>query len=648
MLRLLRFIACAIIAVCASSVVNAWQGGQRPGGQRPGSGVASAAESTGSITVYVRNENGGMLPSGLVPKINLTSSLLGFSTLPIPQTTGNGWVFSGLGAGHDYHVEVKLDGYQDGQESVFLPEMGGSASVIVFMKPVNPALVFRAPTGQFVLAPKAQKEVQAALRDLRDGKIPSAQKHAAKAAQLAPANPYVQYVMGMTLVLGKQLQDAKPHLEQAVTIDPTQPPALLALGSLRYQLGDDWGAIDALRKDVQLDGSSWQAEWLLANSYLRQHKFQESREHAEQALRVGKDKAGQVNLALGQALAGLGEREKAADAFEEFAKKYPRDPNAAFARREALDLRSAAVKLAAGSSAPTGYSAPLATSTSSPSPPSSLLPAPMFEVPPRENWAPPDVDAVKPPVASEDACMLSDVLKAAGTKAEEFVEDLQKFSAIEDYQATEFRPGGQIGNPVSRQYNYLVFINITSPRLIQVKEVRGQESTPIQLPGRLQDLGGPVLALAFHRVFQDDFDWTCEGLGKWNEHPAWVVHFRQRSDHPTSLLASFSSAYQQYAVALKGRAWVADNGGQVLHIETDLVNPIVPADLMREHFAIDYAPVHFRSHHVELWLPENVDTYIQYQGHFLHHYHHFSNFKLFWVGATQTISEPKETDPPQE
>jgi tetratricopeptide (TPR) repeat protein len=635
-----KLLAATILFICAIQPVTARQG------QRPGSDISPTGTSTGTITVYIRDDRGGMLPNGLSPKINLTSSFIGFSTLPIPQTTGSGWVFSGISVGHQYYVEVKLDGYQNGHENIELPATAGAtASVIVYMKPVDQALVFHAPMGQFVLSPKAQKEVEAALRDLRQGKNGSALKHAEKCLQLAPGNPYVQYVMGMTLVLSNELNEAKPYLEQAVSLDPKQPPALLALGSLRFRQGDDTGAIDVLTRAVQLDGASWQAEWILANSYLREHKFEDARDHAEQALRIGKEKAGQVQLVLAQALVGLGQNGTAADTFESFARAYPKDPNAILAERSAMELRRAPVKPATDVSIRKADAV-----TSSPSLPSLsklIAPAPAFEVPPRENWAPPDIDAVKPLVTSGDVCALPEVLRAAEAKAEEFADDLQKFSATEEYQATEIRSNRGMETPTTRQYNYLVFLDTTSPRVIRVEEVRGDDAAPVRLPGRLQDFGGPSLVLVFHPVFQNDFQFNCEGLGKWGDRPAWIVHFQQRADRPTSLLSSFSTVNQQYALSLKGRAWVAKSDGQVLHLETDLVKPVVPIDFMREHFAIDYAPVQFHSHHVELWLPENVDTYIQYEGRFLHHYHHFSNFKLFWVGATQTVADPKETNTPQ-
>ncbi len=80
-----------------------------------------------------------------------------------------------------------------------------------------------------------------------------------------------------------------------------------------------------------------------------------------------------------------------------------------------------------------------------------------------------------------------------------------------------------------------------------------------------------------------------------------------------------------------------------MHMETDLVKPIPGIKLQREHFVIDYTTVTFAKHKVTLWLPENVDVYFQYRGHYLHHYHHFSDFKLFWTGSTQKIGQPKET-----
>jgi hypothetical protein len=364
---------------------------------------------------------------------------------------------------------------------------------------------------------------------------------------------------------------------------------------------------------------------------LAEKKYADARDHAEQAIKVGKDKAGQVQLALGQALAGLGQLEDAAKLFDKFAAEYPNDPNAANAVKWAALMRQP-VPVNISKSMKAGLPGEMA-----------LAPTPAVEVPPRADWAPPDIDAVKPFVISGTTCPLQQVMRLAGENAEQFVSTLEMFSATEQFQAIEIKRDGELDKPNAQAFNYFAFVEHVTPTVFQVNEVREENHEPAKLSARVSDLGVPGLALAFHPTIQPDLDWTCEGLGKWNDQPAWVVHFRQRPDKP-SVLAMFATPSRSFTMGLKGRAWVSEQGGQVLHLDTDLVSEIKPVDLKREHFAIDYKPVSFQKHKVDLWLPENVDTYIQYQGHFLHHYHHFTNFKLFWVGATQKISDPKETE----
>jgi Flp pilus assembly protein TadD len=504
------------------------------------------------------------------------------------------------------------------------------------MRPIDQDLLFRPPSGTFVLAPKAQKEVQHALEDLQLGNISSARKHGEKALQLAPGNPYVQYVMGMTYLLSKEFASAKPYLEKSVSIDPTQPVALAALGGLLYQQGDDQGAIPVLTKAAQLDSTSWKTEWYLASSYLRQKEFEESRVHAEQALKLGKEEARLAEIILGEALANLGQSERAATTFETFARENPQNPNAKDALRWADMLRHPPPPRLK----PAGGTAGSASNRSEVLSMSLPLPPPI-EVPPRD-WAPPDIDAEKLFVISGATCPLAEILKTAEGNAQNLVTTLQEFSATEDFQTIEVRKNGELEHSASKTFNYYVFIEQPSPSMVQVKEVRDDKESSNELLGRVADAGAPALVLAFHPAFQKDFDWKCEGLGKWNDRPAWIVHFSQDSSRSTSWLTSFATPARQYPLSLKGRAWLSENGGQVLHLETDLTEPVIPLDLRRLHFAIDYQLVRFRAHKTELWLPENVDTYIQYRGHFLHHYHRYSNFKLFWVGATQKIGDPKE------
>ena len=466
---------------------------------------------------------------------------------------------------------------------------------------------------------------------------------------MAPGNPYVNYVMGMIYLMAKQAVLAKPYLEKSVSLDPKQPPSLYALGTARFQLADYQGAVQALEQDVRLETTAYKAEWLLAYAYLKLRNYEKARDYAEAAMKNGKQNAYHVQVLLAEAFAGLGERERAADTFEDYLRQNPRDPNAERIRGYVETLRRPlapeAVPMAANVAMTVGSSADESRNsiTTPAGIPASI---PTTDLPPKENWAPPDLDDVKPYLISSASCSLPNILQAAENNAVQFGADIQKFSAVEQFQSVEIKTNQKLEKPETRMFDYLVFIENPRPGLIHVEEERDSRLGETGIPGPLHDEGAPARVLVFHPSFRNDFNWKCEGLGEWKGKPAWIVHFAQTLDNPTSLrmLAGLQTSSGLYAMPLKGRAWISENGGHVMHLETDLTHPMPALGLMRQHFAIEYAPVSFQSHKVQLWLPESVDVYYQYRGHFFHNYHHYSNFKLFWVGTSEKMGKPKETE----
>lgn len=644
----LRFAAGLLVGLTVSLSAMA-QGARTPivSAMDPNSIGVQPTNQGGSATlmIYLRDEYGG---SPATPPIFTVSSVT-FDSLNVapPRPLEGGWVLTGLRPGDEYDIEVSVSGYKVAHQTVMVPNGGSNGNItvnaIIYIKPNNEADQPVVPSGP-ILAPRAEKEVQHALKDLRENKLPSAQNHLGKALEMAPANPFVNYLMGMCYLRLNKLPEAKASLEKSVSMDPKGSAALLALGMLRYRESDYPGAIQLLGQAVELDATAWKADWMLASSYLHESNFEKARDYSQKALKAGKEGAAPVELLLGEALAGLGEREKAIAAFEVFLKAYPRDPSGAQVHEWITTLQ----KEPAVSSKPTVANVAVlnvSTPTNSSASLSALrgpLPAPAVELPPKDNWAPPDIDSVSPPVVSAAACSLPNIMAATKKSTEELVSDLAKFSATEEYESVEIKRNEQLETPETREFNYLVMVDNSGPRFPQVTEFRTQLKGPSVREGSIEDVSAPVLALAFHPDFRNDFNWKCEGLGAWNNQPAWVVHFEQRSDIPTSRLQSFDAPTGAALLPLKGRAWISRSGGHVIHLETDLARSVKTIDLKREHFAIDYQPVSFRKHKVTLWLPENVDVYLQYQGHYLHHYHHFSQFQLFWVGESQKIEQPKE------
>ncbi len=590
-----------------------------------------AGGGSGRIAVQVREMNGSPLIDAI---LTLYTDTL-FSTGIRPTRRSDGFEFQGVPPGR-YVIEATAGGFQPGRRNVEVFGPTQTEVIMFFLKPLGAKGEAPPVPESAAFTPKAQKETQTALRDLQSKKYQNAQKHLDKALKASPGNAQVHFLMGMTHVLTGRAPEARSYLEKALSLDPRHLQSLMALGNLRYKSEDHAGAKEMFDRALAVSPVSWQAHSMLAKCQLQLRDYLSAREHAQRALELGREKAVGVQLHLAQALAGLGEYSQASGVLSAYLQEHPQDPSAETIRGWIADLDRAvqtAAKQAAAPAAASIGTADLASADALPAAPSM-----------KDSWAPPDADATVPPVAPGTTCELSQVLTGASRRTEELVTHLERFSALERYESVEIGAGGQVSNPVSAAFSYLVFIRKTRPDLFTVEEVREQNKAAAALPGYLQDMGSPAIVLMFHPLYQDDFDMKCEGLGQWNGQANWLVHLKQRKDRPVRL-RSFVAEQRAFPVRLRGRAWISAESYQVVHVETDLLEPVPDAQLRREHMSVDYKLVAFPDRKVELWLPHQVDLYHDFRGRFYHHYHTFSDFRLFAVDVNQQIGHPKERKP---
>lgn len=627
--------------------------------------------SNGTIYVQVVPAAGTALNS--TPIVSLTSTL-NSPVVTMPEQIGHDvWRFGRLPVGTNYIVEVRAEGYLTKQEYVSLSnDSNASASIRVHLTPsAREGHTFSRPTGNFVLSPRAQREMEKAVKDLKSSKTSNARKHLRKALQMAPGHPRLNYLMGWSYLHDHETNKAIPYLAKSVSMDPSQVPARLALATVRYRQGNYSATIDLLKVGAGKYSASWEVQWILAASYLHLKNYEESRRHAEASLKADKKAARRARLILGEALAGLGQRQQAIKALETFLKENPHDPETASVRAILARLRKV-VPPSPRESAPMSHSAPPSeparvaagkltalpltrsggTSGGSRIPPRPAItplepPTPPAAVPHKETWAPPDVDSLRPRVISHRTCPLPSLLKRAGRTTVAWLKDLQEFTATEDYQSVRIDHRGTIEKPFQKRFAYMVFIRKPRPDLFAVDEMRRPAPNLVAMGTPLVSLGAPALALVFHPIYARDFAWSCEGLGAWKGRPAWVVRFAQRADRRTTNLESFVGANGvSRLLPLKGIAWLSEKGDHVVHLETDLVKAMQSTGLDRQHFSIDYKQVAFRSHPVKLWVPESVDLYITFRGHSYHDYSHYSHFLLFWTGTKEVISPVKHGHSP--
>lgn len=591
------------------------------------------AGGTGRLVVRVMSITGGTIPVATVNLYADMGELTGNSAAMHMEGSDYIYVFNFVSPGR-YAVTVSVAGFQTSRQTIELTSDILIQELVFLLKPIGSNADAANIPPSLVFTPKAQKETQTALKELQSKDIVNAQKHLITALKASPGNSQINYLLGMTYVWMNDSPKGKPYLEKAVSLNPKYYDALQGLGYLRFQDGDFAGAVEVLERAIPLSPTAWQPHLTLAYAYLRQKNFAKAREHADRALELGREKAVGVQLAQVEALAGLGEMEQASKVLGAYLKDNPRDYKAKKLETWLAKLNSPAQTTA--TAGPVDTALPLGDSGTGPL--DKIIAPPAT----RDTWGPPDSDATQPPVAVGRECSLPKVLAGAGKRAEELVNNLEQFSALEKYESVEIRAKGQVSDSTSKVFNYMVFIHKDVPGLLSVEEQREQDKVTELLPGRLQDVGSPGVFLIFHPLFRDDFEMKCEGLGQWNGQGTWLVHFQQLPDK-TPRIREFVSGQKGYPMRLRGRAWISAETYQVLHLETDLLQPVPEIQLHREHMSVDYQVVPFSKHKVELWLPQQVDLYIDFRGHLYHHYHSFTDFRLNAVDVEHKVSKPKSS-----
>jgi len=255
-------------------------------------------------------------------------------------------------------------------------------------------------------------------------------------------------------------------------------------------------------------------------------------------------------------------------------------------------------------------------------------------------WNPPQVDASLGSRVSSPPCVLSDVLKQAGARANELYTNLQSFSAQEriEYQASDHM--GYLQDARIGTFDYVVLFQQTLGGTT-VQESRNPKRGSSLLATFTQEIGLPEMALMFLPEIQQEYEMRCEGITERKGRRTEVVHSLHRKDKQSHTLSFRNSQGAVYPAKLKGRAWIAEDSGEVMHMELSLMEEIPGAKVRHWYLSIDYEPVQFHTQNVRMLLPQTVNAYCDFEDHRTIAYHTFTDFMLFSVQTDQKTEQPK-------
>jgi hypothetical protein len=255
-------------------------------------------------------------------------------------------------------------------------------------------------------------------------------------------------------------------------------------------------------------------------------------------------------------------------------------------------------------------------------------------------WSPPLVDAALRGRIAAPACTLASALERAGARANELATHLQNFTAEENIEYQAFDRLGYTTDGGTGRFEYVVVFQQGLGGLV-VEESRNPARGSRLTPAMAQDVGLPEIALIFLPEMQGDYAMRCEGTIERNGQATWVVHFEQRKDQPRRTISFRGGNGAVYPAKVKGRAWIGADSGEVMRMETSLMEEIPEAKVRHWYLSIDYAPVQFRSRDVRIWLPQTVDTYCDFQSRRAITYHAFTDFMQFSVETNQKVEKPQ-------
>jgi len=601
---------------------------QQPPSRRGGT-QAPNSETPGTVVVSVREASGMPLAGNAFVK--LFSNFNGVR-ITSPTQDGSSATFSNIQAG-EYDVEVSSTGYKTTSESVSVIAGGGNFRVFVYMHPDSEVTENSAPGGAPIVSPRLQSEIEKGVDKMRRQQYDAAREHLEKAAKMAPGNPDVLYLLGMLEYRQERFDAARAKFENAISIYPSHARSLVALGELLLRTGQPALAAQDLEKAYQINGADWRTHLLLAYAYAAQKNYEKAAPHAVRAVELAKNDGAAARLLLGRIRSAQGKNTDAKQAFDSLIRDFPADPAAAQAK---LELASMEKELTAASRNKAEFSSadPLSV------PAADSIPALPVLV---RAWAPPDIDAKEYPVAADVSCSEDDLLQRTQLRTSRQLANFEKFMATEHIEHQDIDANGNAGPVRAHDFDYLVFVERPKNGYVFLEEQRDGGENLGSFPTSLASKGLVGLGVyIFDPQYEPDLHYTCEGLGQWRGQPAWQIRFEQRAGVP-SRIRTWRNSRGLFPVPMKGRVWVSANSYDVLHIETDLREPQKQIELDRDHLVIDYGPVQFERGKTSLWLPWYAELFMELHGKRYHHRHTLTNYILFSVDTTHSVSAPKET-----
>jgi hypothetical protein len=244
----------------------------------------------------------------------------------------------------------------------------------------------------------------------------------------------------------------------------------------------------------------------------------------------------------------------------------------------------------------------------------------------------PDLKTLQP---SLDQQKLGMILQTMGRNMDDFVRDVGDLIAREDVTQEKLKSNGDIKAKERFQDQYLILHhgNEWGASAEYRMDGKGNQLGPIGLSqGYLITSGYALSCIQFSTAAQSQSRFRYLGNAMLGSRETYVLAFVQ---HPGEVRFAtvMKVGAKEVQMPTQGILWVDKSNLQILRMRSDLLAPNSDIQLEQRTTDVTFAEVRLQDVPNPLWLPSDVDVYIEISRQKYRNLHHYTNYRRYRVSV---------------
>ncbi len=246
------------------------------------------------------------------------------------------------------------------------------------------------------------------------------------------------------------------------------------------------------------------------------------------------------------------------------------------------------------------------------------------------------IPALKGVQPVEDQKQLPMILERTGHSVDDFIHNIGDLIANEDVTQEKLTANGEIKAKERVQDDYLILHHgyEWGANAEYRMDKNGKRLGAIGLEkGYLVTAGYALSCISFSTVTQSQSNFRYLGDQKVGMRDAFVLAFAQRPDEATFKTVMRGTGGNDVDLLTQGILWIDKNSFQILRMRSDLLAPNKELRLDQATTDVKFGPVQLQNTPTALWLPDDVDVFIEIANEKYRNLHHYSNYRRYQVAV---------------